>query len=117
MEPHHLGPCTVCFVAKDLSKEAAFSLLDAVVGYQPGAAPGPDNPMNVAVRRLNDVPGLVTVTESNGQDPMRVDVSPIVNGAIVSTYVLAFWLAQERGVDIEEIFAELRATHEQLGND
>jgi hypothetical protein len=97
-------------MANSIGQQAAFIILDAAVAY--GADTSNGSPMDLAASRLNDVPGMVTVT-SIGSSP-TVDVSPIVNASIVSTYVLAFWLAQERGVPIEEILAELRATHETL---
>lgn len=99
-------------VPKNIAQQAAFILLDGAVAHDTGNRPGPDSPMNVAMRRLNDIPGMVNVVTSNNK--VTVDVSPIVNGSIVSTYVLAYWLAEARGVAIEDVFAELRATHESL---
>lgn len=98
----------------NLHQQAAFILLDAAVAYESGTPSGRDSAMNVAVRRLGDVPGIVSVTESGGTT--NVDVSPLVNGGIVSIYVLSFWLAQERGVDIEAVFAELRDAIEDMGD-
>ncbi|MEV4738547.1 MULTISPECIES: hypothetical protein [unclassified Microbacterium] len=97
-------------MAKNIAQQAAFIILDAAVAH--GAESSTGSPMNLAIRRLNDVPGMVTVTDVGTS--RTVDVSPIVNASIVSTYVLAFWLAQQRGVPIEEVFAELRDTHEGL---
>lgn len=84
-------------MAKNIAQQAAFIILDATVAHGADATNG--SPMNLAVGRLNDVPGMVTVTDVGSS--RSVDVSPIVNASIVSTYVLAFWLAQERGVSIE----------------
>jgi hypothetical protein len=95
---------------KNIAQQAAFIMLDAAVAH--GAETSHGSPMNLAASRLNDVPGMVTVTDIGNS--RRVDVSPIVNASIVSTYVLAFWLAQERGIAIEEVFAELRDTHETM---
>lgn len=89
---------------KDISGDAAHILIDAVVSFQPGQVPGPDAPMNIAVRRLNEVPGMVTADYL----ARTVDISPVVNGGIVSLYVLAHWLAVERGSSIELVMAELR---------
>lgn len=100
-------------MTKNIAQQAAFILLDATVAH--GADTSNGHPMNLAVSRLNDVPGLVTVTDAGNS--RTVDVSPIVNASIVSTYVLAFWLAQEREVPIEQVFAELRDTHETLWNE
>ena len=100
-------------MTKNIAQQAAFILLDAVVAY--GADTENGSPMNLAGSRLNDVPGIITATDIGNS--RSVDVSPIMNASIVSTYILAFWLAQERGVSIEEVFADLRAEHETLWNE
>ena len=49
-------------MTKNIGQQAAFILLDEVVAYQPNSEPGDDSPMNIAVRRLNDVPGITCRT-------------------------------------------------------
>ena len=95
----------------DPTRDAAHVLIDAAVAYQYGAPLAVDSPMNVAMRRLNDI-NAVTVTHDRAGNVTNVDVSPVVNGAIVSIYMLAYWLAEARGVDIEIVFAELREAHD-----
>ena len=92
--------------------QAAHILIDAVVAFQPGDDGGSNSPMNVAVRRINEVPGLVTVDYLK----RSVDVSGLINGGIVSLYVLGTWLAAERGTSIEVVMAELREQMDELAH-
>lgn len=101
-------------MTKNVAQQAAFILIDSVVAFTPNTPPGEETPMNIAVRRLNEVDGMVLLRSDSEGTPSSVDISPVVNGAIVSIYILSAWLANERGVDIETVMAELREQHDLL---
>jgi hypothetical protein len=89
-------------------RQAAFVLLDALSGREPGGPDaGNEAVMNLALRRLNEV-GAVTATMDDETEEVTVDVSNLVGGTLVTLQWLVSALAERRGCDETVVVHDLR---------
>ena len=88
--------------------QASSVILDGVIAYRPDGQPNPL--MELVVQRVVEVEGIVDIQFDHTTGRVRVDPSHFVNASIDVAFALCYWLADERGIAIEDVVAELRET-------